>query len=326
MSGQDPYQNDETNQNPDNQPTGPVPDPMATPADGPAAAGPAQEPTPEGATEQVTREIPPAEASPGWQGGYEQYQQAGYQDPTYAQGGAAGTGYAATGYAGTGYSAPGYGYAPPAPRTDDKAIWALVSSIAGFFLCPVVLHVVGWVLANQSLRTIRESRGTLGGDGVARAARVLGIVGVVLYGVLTLLAILFFALLIPLGIFAASTSTDGLDIGSDRVVPTAVSQIDGKAFTHDVGDVAYDLTAVDFSGQDVDMGVEVGAGTLLVEVPEDVTVTVDAQVGAGELDLFGQRTDGINVNRDGTFEGSSDGGTLDLDLNVGLGELEVSRG
>lgn len=326
MSGQDPYQNDETNQNPDSQPTGPVPDPMATPPQTPASAAPTDEPTPEGATEQVTREIPPAEASPGWQSadqqaGYSQAGYSGYQQPGYQD-----SGYAQTGYPGTGYPQPAYGYAPAAPRTDDKAIWALVSSIAGFFLCPIVLHVVGWVLANQSLRTIRESRGTIGGDGVAKAARVLGIVGVVLYGVLTLLAILFFALLIPLGIFAAGTATEGLDIGSDRVTPTAVSQIDGQDFSHDVGDVTYDLTAVDFTGEDVEMGVDVGAGTLLVEVPEDVTVIVDAQVGAGQLDLFGERTDGLNVTRDGTFAGISGGGTLDLELDVALGELEVSRG
>jgi hypothetical protein len=36
-----------------------------------------------------------------------------------------------------------YGYqAAPPPETDSKAIWALVSAIAGFVLCPVVLVVV----------------------------------------------------------------------------------------------------------------------------------------------------------------------------------------
>lgn len=74
-----------------------------------------------------------------------------------------------------------YGYPPaPAPETDQKAIWALVSSIAGFFICPIVLHIVGWVLANQSLETIRASQGRLTGDGLAKAARILAIVGLVL--------------------------------------------------------------------------------------------------------------------------------------------------
>lgn len=95
------------------------------------------------------------------------------------------------------YGQPNPGPAGAAP-TDDKAVWALVSSIAGFFLCPIVLHIVGWVLANQSLATIRSSGGAIGGDGLAKAARVLAIVGLVLYGVGILLSVL----LLILGIFS----------------------------------------------------------------------------------------------------------------------------
>jgi len=82
-------------------------------------------------------------------------------------------------------------YAPAPARTDDKAVWALVTSIAGFVLCPVILHIVGWVLANQSLEAIRASAGTLGGEGLARSARILSIIGLVLFGVGGLLLVLF---------------------------------------------------------------------------------------------------------------------------------------
>jgi len=86
-----------------------------------------------------------------------------------------------------------HGY-PPAAETDEKAIWALVSAIAGFFLCPIVLHVVGWVLANQSLEAIRASQGRLTGDGLAKAARILSIIGLVLsaLGVLLVVVIVGF--------------------------------------------------------------------------------------------------------------------------------------
>lgn len=297
MSTQDQNQNNEPGV-PEPQPTGPVPD-----------AG--YEVQPESAPpDRPTTQLPPTygEAPPA---GQQTYQQAGSAQQGYYQPGA--------------YPPAGYAYPAAAPRTDDKAIWALVSSIAGFFLCPIVLHVVGWVLANQSLRAIRESRGALGGDGVAKAARVLGIVGVVLYGVLTLLAILAFAILIPLGVFAAGTASQQIELGSERVVLTSVSEVDGDR-SHDAGDITYDLTAVDFSSADASMAVEVGAGTLVVEVPDDVTVTVDAQVGAGQIELFGDRTDGINLSRDDTFDGEPGAGTLDLDLTVAVGELEVSRG
>ena len=92
-----------------------------------------------------------------------------------------------------------YGY-QPVPETDTKAIWALVASIAGFVVCPVVLHIVGWVLANQSLETIRASQGRLTGDGLAKAAKILAIVGLVL----SALGILFAVFIIFVGLASAS--------------------------------------------------------------------------------------------------------------------------
>jgi len=96
-----------------------------------------------------------------------------------------------------------YGY-PPAPETDQKAIWALVSAIAGFFLCPVVLHIVGWVLANQSLEAIRASQGQLTGDGLAKAARILSIIGLVL----SVLGVLFVIFILGVGV-VGGISTSG---------------------------------------------------------------------------------------------------------------------
>ena len=308
--------------------------------------------------EQVTSEIPgaadapqppateypgPPESVPGAgapAGGYPGFDPGtgapGAADPGYSAGTgyAPGTGYSQyAGYSGYGAGAPpgsyattGYAYAPQAPRTDDKAIWALVSSVAGFILCPIVLHVVGWVLANQSLRAIRDSRGTLGGDGIARAARVLGIVGVVFYGVGALIAIAVFAVLIPLGIFAAGTAATSIDIGDETLNPTSITAIDGENFEHEAGQITYDLTALDFTDRSVDFGVQLGAGTLTVEVPDEVTVTYDAELGAGQLDAFGERTDGIGVSRSGIDQGDADGGSLVLDLDVGVGEIELTRG
>lgn len=80
-------------------------------------------------------------------------------------------------------------------RTDDTAVWALVASVAGFVVCPIVLHVAGWALANRSLATIRASHGTVGGQGLATAARVLAVVGIVLYAVVALLGVLVLVLL-----------------------------------------------------------------------------------------------------------------------------------
>ena len=295
------------------QPTAPVPDPMQVPADEPP---------------QLTRELPPAAGPGGWTGAAE----ASAAEASAAQAGYSQQGYAGQGAAYGGVGAPpaappgayqGYGYPVQPARTDDKAVWALVSSIAGFILCPIVLHVVGWVLANQSLRSIRESRGTLAGDGIAKLAKILGIIGVVLYSLAALAAIAFFAILIPLGLFAASTTTTSIDVGSQNVTPIAVAEIDGQSFTHDAGDVTYDLTDLDFAGETVDMSVDLGAGTLVVEVPDEVTVTLDATVGAGQIDAFGETASGISLTRDETSPGEPGAGSVMLDLEVGLGNLRV---
>lgn len=96
-----------------------------------------------------------------------------------------------------------YPYPPnPAPKTDDKAIWALVSAIFGFILCPVVLHILGWVLANQSLANIAASQGQLTGDGIAKAAKIVSIIGLVL----SALGALFFILVVVIGVAGVSTS------------------------------------------------------------------------------------------------------------------------
>jgi hypothetical protein len=227
-----------------------------------------------------------------------------------------------------GYSGPPPGYGPvayAAPRTDDKAVWSLVSAIAGFILCPIVLHIVGWVLANQSLRDIRSSQGRLTGDGIASSARILSIIGLVLYGLGAIIAIVVFAILVPLGLLTIGTVASNVDAESRTVAPTSIEAIDGETFEHGVGDVTYDLGALDFTDRTVDMRIQVGAGSLLVEVPDEVTVVLGAEIGAGELDAVGSTRDGVGITEDRTFDGEPDGGTLEIDINMGLGEVTLDR-
>jgi hypothetical protein len=86
---------------------------------------------------------------------------------------------------------PGYGQPYPYPKQDDKALAALILSIAAWMVCPFVLHIVSLVLANQSLRSIRESNGWLTGEGMANAARIISIVGVALGAAAIALLVLF---------------------------------------------------------------------------------------------------------------------------------------
>ena len=99
------------------------------------------------------------------------------------------------GYGPPGYGTqPGYGYGYPAgPPTDSSATAALVIAIVGFFTCPPVGAVVALVLANSAEKRIGASEGRLGGLEMARAARIIAIVELVLTAVLIVGGILAIA-------------------------------------------------------------------------------------------------------------------------------------
>ena len=71
--------------------------------------------------------------------------------------------------------------------------------------------------------------------------------------------------------------------------------------------------------------ISVGAGNLQVDVPAEVTVVLDAQVGAGQVEAFGEQSSGLGVDAVRTDDGEADGGTLRLTVQMGFGNVEVSR-
>lgn len=64
------------------------------------------------------------------------------------------------------------------PPTDNQAVVALVLGICSVFCC--FLGPVAFFLGNSALRRIRGSGGTVSGEGMAQAGRILGIIGTVL--------------------------------------------------------------------------------------------------------------------------------------------------
>lgn len=72
----------------------------------------------------------------------------------------------------------GYGYA--APRTNSKAIWALVLGILSFVCCGFVAGIPAIILGNMAKNEIDASGGVQSGRGMAVAGLVLGIVSIAL--------------------------------------------------------------------------------------------------------------------------------------------------
>ncbi|GAB3597017.1 hypothetical protein GCM10027446_24610 [Angustibacter peucedani] len=112
----------------------------------------------------------------------------------------------------------------------------------------------------------------------------------------------------------------------DTVAVTQVDQLP-TADRYGAGQVTYDLSGLDVAGQSVSMRSRIGFGEIVVVVPPDVDVTLDARTGVGGLSLFGQETGGVNdhVQRTDLGADGPGGGSLDLTLYAGFGHLEVRR-
>ncbi|MFJ7325628.1 PspC domain-containing protein [Streptomyces cyaneofuscatus] len=99
------------------------------------------------------------------------------------------------------------------------------------------------------------------------------------------------------------------------------------------GDARLDLSGVVVPpGETVRTRLEVGAGRAAVVVPEGVTVKVRAEAGLGEIRLEeGQRVQ-VRIRSDDSTQrtlpppaGAQPAGTIELEVEVGVGQVEVSR-
>jgi len=84
--------------------------------------------------------------------------------------------------------------------------------------------------------------------------------------------------------------------------------------------------------QTVSTGAQVGAGRLVVIVPKEATVRLNIDVGMGDIQLPGDGKKDVDVepgkHKKVTLTpvgGGKNSGTLELDLQVGLGQAEVDR-
>lgn len=93
------------------------------------------------------------------------------------------------------------------------------------------------------------------------------------------------------------------------------------------GDVVLDLSALDLHGASRSLSAQTAMGQIVVWLPQDSAVTVDAQVGAGGIDLETAATsDGVDRHLSAVLPGRSGAGTLHLHLRAGLGSVQVRRG
>ena len=128
--------------------------------------------------------------------------------------------------------------------------------------------------------------------------------------------------------FALSIGPLPLDGGAGDVTrtPASLEEVEER-YRLGLGELEVDLTRVDFGGATTAVDVSVGVGQAVIVVPDDVTVSVDADMRLGEVDLFGDVTTVSPVSGpvSASDEGIADGGRLELNIDSGVGETIVRR-
>jgi hypothetical protein len=141
-------------------------------------------------------------------------------------------------------------------------------------------------------------------------------------------------LLIVLGVLAALTlgagtvahHAQGFDARSVTYAPQTLAAVQ-PTYNVRSGKVMLDLRSVDFTEASRPVNLDVGAGDVRVLLPPNVDVSSKVHIGAGSLHLFGFERDGLGIDETRVDLGAdgTGGGSIDLDVNIGAGQLEVSR-
>jgi phage shock protein PspC (stress-responsive transcriptional regulator) len=120
---------------------------------------------------------------------------------------------------------------------------------------------------------------------------------------------------------AADLDLDG-GVGEREYRPASVADIHDR-YELGIGELVIDLRDTDLPAGDVPITVDVGMGEARVLVPEDVCVATTADIGVGNVALFGRDNGGIDIDFDERPDADGDATRLLVDAEIGIGELRV---
>lgn len=138
-------------------------------------------------------------------------------------------------------------------------------------------------------------------------------------------------LLIVIGLFVALiggalAATDvelSGGVGDRNESPTSVDDLEDP-YELGIGRLELDLTELDLD-EDTTVRAQIGIGQLVVTVPAARPVSVDAEIGAGDVDVLGEHDDGWNADVE-TEADRGVGPELHLELEGGMGGIRVQAG
>ena len=125
--------------------------------------------------------------------------------------------------------------------------------------------------------------------------------------------------------------------GTERVEATNLLELEAE-YRHGIGELVVDLREVDFNGQSATLDLGLTIGELVVYVPADINLEMNAHVGAGDLKMDLSPFDGgellrsdpifmksgldVDVNSSWNQDEPTNG-TLHLDLELGFGLIRI---
>jgi Cell wall-active antibiotics response LiaF, C-terminal len=138
------------------------------------------------------------------------------------------------------------------------------------------------------------------------------------HGVLVVLGVV----VVLAGIPALFVDSDVWTKGIGNEVETPASATDLEPFEQAIGKLTVDLTTPDLELDEKTVEASLGIGELVVLIPEDTDVTLDAHVGVGHAEAFDREDDGLDVDLE-TISSTSGSQELRLRVDVGIGNIRV---
>ena len=131
-------------------------------------------------------------------------------------------------------------------------------------------------------------------------------------------------LVLPLAIVAAADVDIDGGVGERTYRPASAAELQPE-YRLGMGELVVDLRDVDLPAGRTDMRVEVGLGHAVVRVPEDACLSSDVEIGAGYAEVLGGGNGGVDLVQSASPVGGATQ-LLHVDADVGLGALHVVRG
>jgi Cell wall-active antibiotics response LiaF, C-terminal len=138
------------------------------------------------------------------------------------------------------------------------------------------------------------------------------------HGLLVVVGILVALAGVPAFFVDADVWTTG--VGAETAAPASRDEL--EPFEQAVGKLTVDLTTEGLELDDETVEARLGIGELLVLVPTNTDVSIDAHAGAGNIQALGEEENGFDVDLTG-ISGTSGAQEVELELEIGIGNIRV---